>query len=271
MYTSYWRLQARPFDNQPDPRFYYPSQTHQASLLKLHYAIENRRGGALLAGASGLGKTLLIRSLLGDLPENCEPRIHLRFPQLTPAQLLSYLAEQLTGEPSREQAVDANLRRIEQRLNRNVDSGHQALVVIDEAQLLVGTDTLETVRLLLNFDTAWTVLLVGQPALLPALERMPELEERLSMKCLLYRFTADETVAYLSHRLTMAGATDVHAIFEPGALQAIHELSEGVPRRINRLGDLALLIGFAEELRKITADHIHAVAGELITPLRQAA
>ena len=58
MYETYWRLKQKPFENAADPRFYYPGESHQAALLRLRYAVENRRGAALLAGPSGSGKTL---------------------------------------------------------------------------------------------------------------------------------------------------------------------------------------------------------------------
>ena len=71
MYETYWRLTQKPFENAADPRFYYPAESHQAALLKLRYAIENRRGAALLAGPSGSGKTLLTTMLRGMLTEQC--------------------------------------------------------------------------------------------------------------------------------------------------------------------------------------------------------
>ena len=66
MYEAYWQLRQKPFENCADPRFYYPGESHQAALLKLRYAVENQRGGALLCGASGSGKTLLV-SIIGVL------------------------------------------------------------------------------------------------------------------------------------------------------------------------------------------------------------
>lgn len=274
MYLHHWKLACRPFDKQDDARFYYPSETHQAALLKLHYAIENRQGSGLLAGMSGLGKSLLIRALFDSLAEVCQPQIHLRFPQLSPASLVSYLAVELTGQPNDGRSMDVALRCIETFLADSARQGRHPLIVIDEAHLLCGTDTMETLRLLLNYEPVWTVVLAGQPALLPALQRMPELEERLGVKCLLRRFTADETAAYISHRLRAAGAADVHSIFEPPALEAIHQRADGVPRKINRLADMALLTGFADEQPTIDADSIQAIADELETigPLiRQAA
>jgi type II secretory pathway predicted ATPase ExeA len=274
MYLDHWKLACRPFDRHEDPRFYYPSQTHQAALLQLHYAVQNRQGGALLTGMSGLGKTRLVDALFDSVDDTCQPQIHLRFPQMSPESLVAYLAAELTGHPSGDRALDVSLRCIETFLAENARQGRHALIVIDEAHVLCGTDGLETVRLLLNYESDWTMLMVAQPAILPALQRMPELEERLGVKCLLHRFSADETAAYVSHRLRAAGAPDVESIFEPRALEALHQRAEGIPRRINRLADMALLTGFAEEQSIVQADHLQTIADELefaATGIRQAA
>ena len=98
MYETYWRLKQKPFENAADPRFYYPGQSHQAALLKLRYAVENRRGAALLAGPSGAGKTLLTVMLRGALDAQFAPFVHLVFPQMSTAELLAYLAEELDGD-----------------------------------------------------------------------------------------------------------------------------------------------------------------------------
>ena len=69
MYESYWQLRQKPFENNGRPAVLFPGESHQAALLKLRYAVENRRGGALLAGAAGTGKTLLVamlRTMLGE-------------------------------------------------------------------------------------------------------------------------------------------------------------------------------------------------------------
>lgn len=267
MYESYWQLREKPFENRTDPRFYYPGESHQAALLKLRYAVENQRGGALLSGASGLGKTLLVSMLRSMLGDRFSPMVHLVFPQMPVEQLLAYLAGQLTrqvdlsGSPS----VSQSVRRIEQFLVDNTRDGRHAVLVIDEAHLLEGHRTWEALRLLLNFESdcrpALTLLLAGQPGLLVLLDRAPQLEERLGVKCLLRAFTERETAEYVTHRLGVAGAG--RPIFEPDAVATLHRLSSGVARRINRLCDLALLIGYAEERRTITAEQLEAVSQEL--------
>ena len=268
MYETYWRLAAKPFENTSDTRFYYPAEAHQGALLKLRYAVENRRGAALLAGASGLGKSLIVQTLLRQLGETFNPRVHLVFPQMPPNQLLAYLAESLsgTGYGNTTPTIDQSVRCLERTLTENVTAGRHAVVVIDEAQDLDDGRTLETVRLMLNFEhnsiAALTVVLVGQPSLLPVLDRMPELDERLAVKCLLRRLTIEESISYIQHRLQAAGAEQ--EIFDGSALEAVHHFSLGVPRRINRLCDLALLIGFAEERTSIGREQIEAIAGELV-------
>ena len=108
------------------------------------------------------------------------------------------------------------------------------MLVIDEAHLLDGLHTFEALRLLLNFEPdgvpAMTLLLVGHPAILPTLDRMPQWEERLGVKCLLRPLSESETAAYVEHRLRVAGA--VRSIIDPDAMPTLHELTHGIPRRI---------------------------------------
>jgi general secretion pathway protein A len=266
MYESYWQLRQKPFENNADPQFYFPGEPHQAALLKLRYAIESRRGGALLAGASGTGKTLVTTMLRTMLGETYSPFVRLVYPQMTTAELLAYLADELDGSPPTGSKVNESVRRIEHFLVQNVEKGNHAVVVIDEAHLVESSHTLETLRLLLNFgpngQPALTLLLAGQPGILPVIDRTPQLEERLGVKCLLRPFTVQETGDYVAHRLRAAGAT--RAIIEPSAIATLHALTHGIARQINRLCDLALLIGFAEEQRTLSAAHFEAVCNELV-------
>ena len=269
MYETYWQLEEKPFENCADPRFYYPGESPQAALLKLRYAVENRRGGALLTGASGTGKTLLAVMLRRMLGEIHSPLIHIVFPQMGTADLLAYLADELDGSrsDSGNGGVQASIRRIERFLGENAGKGHHAVVVIDEAHLITCPETWEAIRLLMNFEVecrpAMSLVLCGQTGLLPMMDRMPQLDERLGVKCLMRPFTVEETAGYAAHRLKTAGAK--RTIIDPDAYPTLHELTCGIARRINRLCDLALLIGFAEERKTLTAAHFESVCQELVT------
>ena len=281
MYESYWRLRERPFENIFDDRFFYPSESHQAAILKLRYAVENRRQGALLAGASGLGKTLIVNMLEDALPEQYGPFARVTFPQMPVDQLLAYIAFELTKSqrPSETEAtshsqelsntpdIQMSVQRIERFLAENTSRGRHAVAVIDEVHLLEDRHALEAIRLLPNFgpngSPALTMLLVGQTAFLPVLDRTPQLEERLGVKCLLRSFSEEETRRYVEHRLQVAGAD--YAIFDNEAISAIHYQAHGNPRQINRLCDLALLVGYAEQQEAISAVQVESISQELTT------
>ena len=267
MYEAHWQLDARPFDHSAEERFYFPGPSQQAALLKLRYATENRRGAAVLAGESGLGKTLVVQMLAAQLGDTFRPRVHVVFPQMPAEQLLAYLADQLTaGAAGSTPSVGQSLKRIESGLTEYAKTGHHAVIVIDEAHLLRQSQSLETIRLLLNLQhkaqPLATFLLVGQTGLILDVQRLPQLDERLAVKCLLARLTRDETTAYIQHRLAAAGAK--RPIFDNESLAEIHRLTHGIPRRINRLCDLALLVGYGEELGTIDRRQIETIHAELI-------
>ncbi len=267
MYQTYWHLLHKPFESCSDQRFYYPSEGHQVALLKLRYAIENRQGASLLIGAGGTGKSLLLSLLQKHLPEECAPFVRLVFPQMPAVDLLTYLADEL-GAPAPQNprhTIEEGVRRLQRFLAENAENGRHAVVAIDEAHLIEDRRSLEALRLLLNFETdshpQLTFLLVGQPSLISSVERVPQLEERLAARCLLKPLAQEETLSYVSHRLAAAGAS--RPIFDTPALETLHELSHGNPRKINRLADLALLVGFADELPAITSSQVEAVSQEL--------
>jgi general secretion pathway protein A len=268
MYLDYWQLDAKPFEPGYDARMYFKAAAQQAALHKLRYAIENGRAAGLVAGAAGVGKTLLIESLRQQLGERFQPFVRVVFPQMSDRDLLVYLAEHFGAPPADppRHTIEESLRRLEYILGENVQTGRHAVVVVDEAHLLEDSGLLEPLRLLLNLGSveqpSFTLLLVGQPTLLPMIQRCGPLDERLDIKVLLQPLTAEETAEYVSHRLSAAGAS--REIFSAEGLDAVHQLSAGLPRRINRLCDLALLVGFANGQHTIDAETLHAIHGELV-------
>jgi len=182
--------------------------------------------------------------------------------------LLAYLADELIGgdEAGNRPSVGQSVRRIEHFLADNAQQGRHAVVVVDEAHLLHDPATFETLRLMMNFqcqgEPVLTLLLAGQTGLLPMLERLPQLEQRLGVKSLIRAFKPQETAEYVNHRLKVAGA--LTEIFRAEAMPTLHNLTHGIARQINRLCDLALLIGYAEERTTIDAESLESVFQELV-------
>lgn len=269
MYEQYWELDRVPFANHSDPEFYFPSQTHQSALLKLQYVIENRHGAGVLAGGIGSGKTFLVNQLAHVLPEHLGPFVHVIYPRMSPPELLAYIASELGVSPeeigSDRISLDRILHGLQGRFRDLHRQGRHPVLVIDDCQFIDDAGVFQALQLLLNFrdqnEIDFTLILVGEQSLLPKLRRNAALNDRIGVTGLLQPFTPEETGHYVQHRLRIAGRES--GPFSEGALQAIHEFSGGIARRINRLADLALLVGFADQLSQVTANQIEAVAEEI--------
>lgn len=268
MYLDYWQLSSQPFEPFAAGAALYPCETQEAALLKLRYAIENQRGASILAGPAGTGKTLLTQLLEAQLDARFAPFVRLVFPQMSSRDLLVYLAEELGAPPAEapRHTVEECVRRLQFYLTENARLERHAVVVVDEAHLLEDCGTFETLRLLLNFEVAakptLSLLLVGQMGLVSAVGRQPSLAERVAVSTVLRPLSAEETAGYVRHRLHAAGTT--RDVFTPDALEALHYHAHGIPRQINRLADLALLVGFADQLPELTSAEIEAVSEELV-------
>jgi general secretion pathway protein A len=145
--------------------------------------------------------------------------------------------------------------------------GQNNVLIIDEAQNL-SPDVLEQLRLLTNLETSerklLQIILIGQPELRDMLAR-PELEQlaqRVTARYHLQALTQPETAQYVKHRLGVAGLSGVLP-FDAAARERIHQLSRGVPRRINLLCDRALLGAYAEGRSRVDRVTIDKAAVEV--------
>jgi general secretion pathway protein A len=277
MYESHWGLKRLPFQAKMDVETYYPSESQQAAALKLHYAIEQRRAVVVMCGEPGVGKTMLLNSCLGQLPDSVSPVVKLVFPAMAPDQLLRSIAK-LMGEKRSpaDRSLSESVDFIDEILRENLANGKHAVLAIDEAHLLDQHESLEPLRLLLNLagdvcraESPLTLVLCGGTSLISHVAKHSSLDDRVAARCHLERFSLDDTVAYVLHRLRCSGAKR-EDILSSKAFEQLHLLSQGVPRRINRLCDLALMIGFAQDLEQIEARTIQSAHDELSSQ-RQAA
>jgi type II secretory pathway predicted ATPase ExeA len=64
MYSKYYGLAVKPFENTPDPKFLFPSKSHREVLASLRYGVDTAKGFLLITGDIGTGKTMAIQVLL---------------------------------------------------------------------------------------------------------------------------------------------------------------------------------------------------------------
>ena len=267
MYTSFFGLAEKPFAITPDPRYLYLSERHAEALAHLLYGINESGGFIQLTGEVGTGKTTVVRTLLSRVPHHADVAVILN-PRVTPVEFLLTICEELglaIADADRESVkhmVDALNRRL---LNAHAE-GRRIIVLVDEAQNL-SIDVLEQVRLLTNLETPTQkllqIILIGQPELRELLDRtdLRQLAQRITGRYHLMPLSREETKGYVRHRLRVAGASE--EIFTPGALLELHRLSLGIPRVINVACDRALLGGYTQDTKKITASLVRQAAGEV--------
>jgi general secretion pathway protein A len=267
MYLSFFGLNEKPFAITPDPRYLFLSERHAEALAHLLYGINEAGGFVQLTGEVGTGKTTTIRSLLSQTPKNAEVALILN-PRMTAPEFLLTICEEIgIGVPD---SAAGSLKDLVDILNDYLlkahASGRRVVLVVDEAQNLA-PDVLEQVRLLTNLETntqkLLQIILIGQPELRELLGRneLRQLAQRITGRYHLDPLSADETTAYVRHRLRVAGATT--DIFTPYALKEIYRLSGGVPRVINVIADRALLGAYTQDSHRVGGNLVRAAATEV--------
>ena len=266
MYESYYGLKETPFAITPDPRFLFLTRSHRDALAYLHYGIEQRKGFLALTGEVGTGKTLLIRTLLGQLPGEVETAIVMNA-RLTFKQLLYLALLDFNVQPAGRSKVDL-LLALQQYLLRIRDKQGNAVLIIDEAQNL-SEESLEEFRLLSNFETASTkliqIVLVGQPELRGLLNRhsLRQLRQRIPGVYDLSRLPSEAVREYIDFRLAVASGGKMSGLFDPSGVEEVTRQSAGLPRLVNQVCDRALLVGYVKGAERISAEHVREAAREL--------
>lgn len=263
MYQTFFGLNREPFSVAPDPHFMYLSPKHREAVGLLMYGLGRATGVVMLTGEIGAGKTTVWRSFLGQLPANVDVAYVVN-PRLGVKALLTRVCEDLRIEIG-DNALDL-IDAIHGHLLLAAAQGRRTLIVVDEAQAL-SRAVLEQLRLLTNLDTTGgklQIFLIGQPEL-RVLMRRPLLEplaQRVVARFHLPALPEEETARYVAHRLSVAGLRGPLP-FDEAALQAVHRLCSGVPRRINVLCDRAMHAAYAAGSPRIDAATVERAADEV--------
>ena len=266
MYESFYGLAEPAFALTPDPRFLWPSETHEEGFATLYYGITRRKGFLLLTGEVGAGKTTLLRAALDQIPTNIETALVMNTAELSGLDLFKLVAAEFGLEGPFETKADY-LIALNRFLLRRLEQGLNTVLVIDEAQNLADS-LLEQVRLLSNLETnsekLLQIVLTGQPELRDILAKpvMAPLRQRIALEHHVAPLAEGEVELYLDHRLRVAGSRYAE-VFPPGAGRLFYDTCGGCPRLINVLADRVLLAGYSSQERPVSGRLIESKAKEL--------
>jgi len=258
MYEKYWGFKEKPFENTPDPRFLYYSSKHKEALMRFLYAVREKKGAAMLSGDYGSGKTLLSRVLMAKLlSEDDHYKVALIInPAIPKKDLLAEIVYQFGQEITKVDSKSTLLRKLNDILYRNMSDKKHSVIIIDEAQAIKDASTFDELRLLLNFQLnemfLLTLLLVGQPELKDKIDRIPQFKQRMSIRYHLGTLDLVETGEYIRHRCHIAGREE--PLFPDKTLEIIYGASGGIPREINNICDMCLVIGLGNKANFIDED-----------------
>jgi general secretion pathway protein A len=275
-YESFYALREQPFSLSTDPKFLFHSAAHDKVAQELLTAIRRRDPLVAVTGNVGIGKTLLCRAVIEELDQ----RTLTSYLACPIASVEDLLATMLIDFGVVEAEIDRE--RLEQSSRGDLESALRhflatlapieahAVVLIDDAHGL-SRELMEQVKLLSEFSGTSRLLqfvLVGQPALTARLrdEGLASLDAGGRIRCALEPLAPEEMIDYVSHRLSVAGASP-RVDFSDAAADRLYQVSNGVPTLVNLLCDRALTLGFAALASAIDVDIVDAAVDDLeLTP-----
>jgi general secretion pathway protein A len=274
MHADYWSLREEPFQNIADLNFAYLSNQHKSGLSKLLYLVHGRKSGGVIVGSYGVGKSMLLYLLQQKLSgDNSVRYIQVDAPpaggMVLGMQILSHLG--YTGKCENYSDV---INVIQDFATDKATSAPRIVLAVDEAHLLLEDDAFQLLHLLTNLrvkkktgefgDIALTLILSGHEEFLLALKKRPALVQRMQLIWRLAPLSLQQCIEYTQFRIQAAGG-DIW-LFEKAAVEALYRASNGLPRVINNICDVALLLGCAAGRTQITKDIMMQAIDEVKMP-----
>jgi len=263
MYRDFYILKEKPFDLLPNPHFLYMSSGHDDAYTHLEYAVYENKGFVVISGEVGCGKTTLINYLLRQIPTDLNVGL-ISHTDVDPELFFKLLCRKFALD---HEGLDKGemIALFQDFLLRSRQNKIRVALIIDEAQNLPDR-TLEEIRMLSNLEAEREhlvqIILVGQPELRQKLRR-PHLRQFLQRVTVHYHLEGlrdqEELREYIRHRLHVAGCPKYATLFTSRAISGIWAESQGIPRLINHLCDMALVHGYADGLTTINEEVIDTV------------
>jgi len=260
MYTTHFGLDVLPFENVPDPLFFYDEGDHARIRKQISGSLKSGRGLIIVTGPIGSGKTTLSQMIKSDFSKDIR-LIWMAEPPANSIDLYLFLAQELDLKTSSSEKTFI-MRDIRNALLSIHSQGKRCLVIMDESHLM-SDDVMNGIRLLNNLEEGSVkliqMLLLGQEEFMEKINK-PEMEpfkQRIAALEILGKMNADGIRKYVSHRMQIAGGTP-SLISETGwEALAIAFNAGGTPRTINSLCDRSLNVAFEREKTVVDAQDVY--------------
>lgn len=262
-YVARFGLEFNPFvKNSQD--FIIETSDYKQINQRLNFLMENK-GFGVLTGEPGRGKTTAIRHWTKGLSPDRFNVVYTSLSTLTLNEFYKHMAEGF-GLEARHRKSD-NYKLIQAEINRyHMEKRITPVFLIDEASY-INNKILNDLKLLFNFDMdskdRAIVLLTGNPSLNNTLRLATNeaLRQRITMNYKMSSLSKEDGRMYIQSRLHKANCSQT--VFDESALEVILNAANGIPRIINKICDMCLIIGNEQKSDIINSDIAMNAANEI--------
>jgi len=255
-FYSFYGLEFNPFQKNAKTVLQETAETAEAK-TRLGY-LAGSFGFGVLTGGPGLGKTTVVRDWASSLNPSLFKTSYNTLSSLTVMDFYRQIAMELGAQPSfRKNDLFNDIQREIKRYA--IEKRVTPVIIIDEADLL-SHKILTDLQIMFNFDMdskdLAIILLVGQSRLNVTLNQSAHesLRQRIVMNYHMSGISKEEGRLYIAKKLEAAGVRQ--QIFDPNAVEAILNASNGTPRMINKICNRSLIIGEKQGKNIINAETV---------------
>lgn len=260
-----WGLEKSPFSSGLETRLFFEGAAQREALARLRFLLANRRLG-LVFGEPGLGKSLLLKVFENECRRQGGAVASVNLLGLSTREFYWQVASQLGATVRVEDDQLRLYRQLADRITVNRLQGVPTVVLVDDAHQ-AGPDLLTQLVRLTQLDAKspnpLNMVLAARET--QATRLGEQLLDLVDLRIDLEPWDELDTIGYLQLALVEAGCQ--RPLFDDESLSEIHRLAGGIPRRVNRLADYALVVGASDSEDIIDTATVRAAHAALSPPV----
>jgi type II secretory pathway predicted ATPase ExeA len=252
-------LQETSFSNVAASQDLFVGVEQQSVMEAIQNCLASRQGMIALIGASGLGKTTLVRAVLSQMESPQLTPIYIDQPNLDSDAFAVHIAQALGEDCSENLAPEKFPDPLTLFEPANLGA-HRIVLVVDDAHLMPMPTLHQVGQLGIHAAASVQVILIGQTVLTDSCECSGLSQHTTTIE--LNPLTPKESEAYISAYLARTSIGQQADILSAGAMKAIVKYALGTPRALNMVCTDVLRAGFSKQERPITAKTAQRVIAE---------
>ena len=222
--------------------------------------VVKRKMSALLVAPAGTGKTVVLRSMVQKLPQALYQCSYFKVNRLSGRDLCREISRAV-GAITPISTYPGLVRALQDRFEHSVKSeGIRPVLIFDDAHAL-RPEGFELIKILTNFamdsQLVVSIIFAGHPTLKDKLYQadLEDVRQRIIHCGELRLLSRDETIAYIEHRIRIAGCRTIP--FDTECQEGIYEMSRGNMRAIDNLALQSLKKAAETNAKTVGIQHLH--------------